>query len=59
MNKKTQRILLIVLMVAILVYTVINFFNHPTNKTSFVIMLGFLVFLLFGQISALIREWND
>lgn len=58
MNTRVQRILLIVLMVAGLGYTIFNYLQQKTELSSMIVIIAFLGWLLFGQISALIREWD-
>ena len=56
MDRRVQRVLLMVLLAASEVYTVINYLNRKTDFSTLVICSGLLGFLLFGQIAALIRE---
>ena len=59
MNNKAKRITLIVLMLAILAYTVINYLNHAIDQTKMLVLSLFLGWLLISQIYALIREWKE
>ena len=56
MNTRVQRILLILLMVAALAYTIFNYVQQKTDLSSLVVITALLGWLIFGQISALIRE---
>ena len=59
MNKKIQRIGLIVLMAGAVAYTFYNYTRGNTDKTTLFVLIAFMGFLLIGQITALIREWNE
>ena len=59
MSKKLQRILTIIVMLAVVVYTLYNYCTDRTTLSSVVVTVVFLSWLLFSQIRALIREWND
>lgn len=59
MSNRTKRLALIVLMAAVLVYTVINYFRQGITLPYLIVFAVILVPSLMMQVNALIQEWKE
>ena len=54
-----QRLLLILLMMAVVAYTIYNYMNQRIETPYFMIMLAFLSYVLISNISRLVRDLRE
>jgi len=54
-----QRLLLILLMMAVLAYTIFNYMSQGLSSTYFMIILAFMSYALISQVAQLVRDLRD
>lgn len=54
-----QRLLLILLMMAVLAYTIFNYMSQRINTTYFMVILAFMSYALISQVAQLVRDLRD
>lgn len=54
-----QRLLLILLMMAVLVYTIFNYMSQGIDTPYFMIILAFMSYVLISNVAQLVRDLRD
>lgn len=54
-----QRMLLILLMMAVLAYTIFNYMSQRLSSTYFMVILAFMSYALISQVAQLVRDLRD
>lgn len=59
MNDVAKALLSILLILAIIAYTVMNYVSGKTDTTMFIVCMAVLCLPLMNMINILIRQWKD